>query len=155
MADTLPIHLAYGRSNMPGPVTGGYTTITLGPFKTVAITTTDLIRAGLIMPFAMRLENVAWCTISPATANVSFSLNRNATAFVVAGSDEIMAADVAVDVDEAGNNAGSTLLTRDLARNDRVFVAVTADGTGALTDFLSITLTGIVTGVVNLSDQND
>jgi len=158
----LPEQLQRGRASFPGPVTGNPVSINLGPFV-VAINSTDLIRGGIVMPFSMRLSRVSWSMFGAFTANGSFSINRHTSAFQVAGSDEVLSADVDVDATEVGRADPSgttpTIAVRELNRGDRVFVAITTDATGtnsgASQGPLCVQLMGFITGVVNLNEAND
>lgn len=160
MAPILPEHLQRGRTAYPGPTTGGYVSLTFGNLQlAVASAASDVMRAGLVLPFAMRLVCVTWNTTS-AAANSSFQVYTHASAFQIAGATALLSAAVDIDGDISGRAlpSGSTptlvAAARDLTRGSRVFVAMTSDAGGTYIDF-SVTLQGYSTGVVNLDPAND
>lgn len=156
----LPRHLYGGRSQFPSPVTGNYISFNFGALNlAVASAAPDVIRAGLVMPFAMRLVCVSYRATSVA-ANVSLQLYSHASAFTIAGGTTLLstAADVDGDsinrVEPTGSTPTLVAAARDLARGARVFLAITTDAGGTYTD-LTVCLQGYVTGVVAHDPAND
>lgn len=152
-APFLPAHLTFGRTNYPGPVTGAPLTITFGGLGVATNQATPLLVAGIIMPFSFRLYRVTWNCVQSATANVTMDLYKHASAFQTSGATAVLSAQVDIDANETGiaDAAGTTptLSVRDLARGDRLFVALASDATGTLPQPLVVSFHGFPTGVVH------
>lgn len=158
MARTLPGTLVPGGGAVPN-VTGNYATISFGPLDHAAGTVrTDLIVAGLVMPFAFRIEKVSWSSLATVSAAaITIQLERHASAFSTTGMVDLLSADVNPETTANGfalaTGTTPTLAVRDLARGDRVFLALTTDVTGAA-GRTSMMISGFIQGFVHAAESD-
>lgn len=160
----LPTHLYLGRSSFAGPVIGGYTHVTLGPVD-VTTSQTNIVPIGFIAPCELRLERIAFYARAVGAGVATCNFYKDTADFVVgSGGTETRlhtTADISAEATtgsyiEAASGGLDTLVAsaRNIAKGDRVYVAVTTDGTGSLTDF-SVCWSFVVIGHINADSAKD
>jgi hypothetical protein len=164
---SLPGHLFLGRANIAGPVIGGYCCIPFGPYSfTGAQADPTLCPIAIKLPFAFRLERIAWGVRAQAvTGTLAFysgatlaaqTTNLLAVTNVNMGSGSGAQSGICLPSTEASTPATDTLSTvagvRTLAKE--TFLGMTPISDGTFSD-LNIQFFGFIMGHPNVLTESD